>query len=55
MPDKHPSSPITSIARLVNRPSPAGIISPLNENPTTVEELVDTEKPASSAAPPDAP
>ena len=35
--------------------SPAGIVAPVSENPTTIPdpELDETENPASSAAPPD--
>ena len=44
-----------SIRRLVKTPLPAGIVEPEKEKPSTTDALVDTVKPASPAAPPDAP
>ena len=54
-PDKQPSASVTVTAKLVSTPEPAGIELPSNENPRIKAEPTDTVKPASSAAPPDAP
>jgi len=45
-----PSRPSTTIT-----PSPAGIVAPESEKPRAVVGLLETIKPASPAAPPDAP
>ena len=41
--------------RVVSVPQPTEIVAPTNEKPRTVFVDTDTVKPASSAAPPDAP
>ena len=44
-----PRSKVTSV------PHPAGIVAPLNENPSTVPPPAETVNPADAASPPDAP
>ena len=51
---RHPSSDVELPDRYNRTWSPAGIEAPVNENPRTVVSLLDTWKPADSAAPPDA-
>jgi hypothetical protein len=41
--------------RLINVPSPAGIVAPDNENPRAIDAFVETIKPASAELPPEAP
>ena len=54
-PDKQASSALPATSSTISTPSPAGIVAPVKLNPITVVALVDTVKPASAAAPPEAP
>ena len=44
-----------SISKTTNTPLPAGMVTPVKLNPKTVVALLESIKPASSAAPPEAP
>ena len=49
----NPEASDSLVTKLVKIPQPAGIVAPLNENPSTVVPPEETVKPANSASPPD--
>ena len=51
--DKH--APVPSTSTSTKTPSPAGIVPPVNEKPSTVDALVEIKNPAFSASAPLAP
>ncbi len=55
MSTKHTDSDVGVTSNTVNKPSPAGIELPVNDTPKIAAEPTVTSKPASPAAPPDAP